>query len=36
MAEGNGPLVEKAARMARDIGRDPATVEEARAILKLS
>jgi len=36
MAEGNGPLVEKAARMARDIGREPATVEEARAILKLS
>jgi uncharacterized protein (DUF849 family) len=35
MAEGNGPLVEKAARMARDIGREPATVEEARAILKL-
>ena len=36
MAEGNGPLVEKAARMARDIGREPATVEEARAILKLN
>lgn len=35
MAEGNGPLVEKAARMARDIGREPATVEEARAILGL-
>jgi uncharacterized protein (DUF849 family) len=35
MAEGNGPLVEKAAKMARDIGREPATVEEARAILKL-
>jgi uncharacterized protein (DUF849 family) len=35
MAEGNGPLVEKAARMARDIGREPATVEDARAILKL-
>jgi 3-keto-5-aminohexanoate cleavage enzyme len=35
MAEGNGPLVEKAARMARDIGREPATVEEARAILRL-
>jgi uncharacterized protein (DUF849 family) len=35
MAQGNGPLVEKAARMARDIGREPATVEEARAILKL-
>ncbi len=35
MAEGNGPLVEKAARMARDVGREPATVEEAGAILKL-
>jgi 3-keto-5-aminohexanoate cleavage enzyme len=36
MAEGNGPLVEKAARMARDVGREPATPDEARAILKLS
>lgn len=35
MAEGNGPLVEKAVRMARDVGREPATVEEARAMLKL-
>ena len=35
MAEGNGPLVEKAARMARDVGREPATPDEARAILKL-
>ncbi len=35
MAEGNGPLVEKAARMARDIGREPATVEEARQLLNL-
>ena len=35
MAEGNGPLVEKAARMARDIGREPATVAEAKAILGL-
>jgi uncharacterized protein (DUF849 family) len=35
MAQGNGPLVEKAARMARHIGREPATVEEAKAILKL-
>jgi len=35
MAQGNGPLVEKAARMARDIDREPATVEEARGILKL-
>jgi uncharacterized protein (DUF849 family) len=33
MAQGNGPLVEKAVRMTRDIGREPATVEEARAIL---
>ena len=36
MAEGNAPLVEKAARMARDIGREPATVEEARQLLKLT
>jgi len=36
MAEGNGPLVEKAAGMARDVGREPATVEEARAILRLN
>lgn len=35
MAEGNGPLVEKATRMARDAGREPASVEEARTILKL-
>ncbi len=35
MAKGNGELVEKAARMARDIGREPATVEEARILLKL-
>jgi len=35
MAEGNGPLVEKAARMARDAGREPASVEETRTILKL-
>jgi uncharacterized protein (DUF849 family) len=35
MAEGNGPLVEKAARMARDAGREPASVDEARTILKL-
>ncbi len=33
MSQGNGPLVEKAARMARDVGREPATVEEARAML---
>ena len=35
MAEGNGPLVEKAVRMARDIGREPTTVEETRTILEL-
>jgi 3-keto-5-aminohexanoate cleavage enzyme len=35
-AKGNGPLVEKAARMARDIGREPATPDEARALLGLS
>lgn len=35
MAQGNGPLVEKAARMARDVGREPATVEQARAMLQL-
>lgn len=36
MAEGNGPLVEKAVGMARAVGREPATVEEARALLKLN
>lgn len=35
MARNNGDLVEVAARMARDIGREPATVEEAREILDL-
>lgn len=35
MATGNGAMVEVAARMTRDIGREPATVEEARAILEL-
>jgi len=35
MAAGNGPLVEKAARMARDIGREPATVDEAEVLLGL-
>jgi 3-keto-5-aminohexanoate cleavage enzyme len=35
MAEGNGPLVEKAVRMARDSGREPATVEDAKVILGL-
>lgn len=35
MAKSNGELVEVAARMTRDVGRRPATVEEARAILSL-
>lgn len=35
MAEGNGPLVEKAVRMTRDIGREPATVEEARVVVRV-
>jgi len=35
MAKSNGDLVAKAARMSRDIGREPATVEEAREILSI-
>ena len=35
MTSSNGDLVEKAARMVRDQGREPATVEECRARLKL-
>jgi uncharacterized protein (DUF849 family) len=35
MAKSNGDLVEVAARMTRDVGRRPATVEEARQILSL-
>ena len=35
MAKSNGDLVEKAARIAADIGREIATVEEARQILSL-
>ncbi len=35
MAKSNGELVEVAARMTRDVGRRPATVEEARQILGL-
>jgi 3-keto-5-aminohexanoate cleavage enzyme len=35
MAKSNGELVEVAARMTRDVGRRPATVEEARKILSL-
>lgn len=36
MATSNGAMVEVAARMSRDIGREPATVEEAREILSLA
>jgi len=36
MARSNGDLVAKAVRMARDIGREPATVAEAREMLSLS
>ena len=35
MAKSNGELVEVATRMTRDVGRRPATVEEAREILSL-
>jgi 3-keto-5-aminohexanoate cleavage enzyme len=35
MAKGNGPLVDKAARMARDVGRTPMSPDEARAALSL-
>lgn len=35
MAKSNGDLIEVAARMCRDIGRKPATVDEARKILSL-
>jgi uncharacterized protein (DUF849 family) len=35
MAKGNGPLVEKAARMARDVGREPMSPDEARQVLSL-
>ena len=35
MAKGNAPLVEKAVRMARDVGREPATPDEARKLLSL-
>lgn len=35
MASSNGAMVEVAARMTRDVGRTPATVEEARQILSL-
>jgi uncharacterized protein (DUF849 family) len=35
MAKGNGPLVEKAVRLARDVGREPMTPDEARAALSI-
>lgn len=35
MAEGNGPLVEKAVRLSREVGREPMTAEEAREALGL-
>jgi uncharacterized protein (DUF849 family) len=35
MAKSNGELIEVAARMCRDVGRRPATVEEAKVILGL-
>jgi 3-keto-5-aminohexanoate cleavage enzyme len=35
MAKGNGPLVEKAVRMARDVGRQPMSPDEARRALSL-
>jgi uncharacterized protein (DUF849 family) len=35
MAKGNGPLVEKAVRMARDVGRQPMSPDEARVALSL-
>ncbi len=35
MAKSNGELVAKAARMARDVGREPMTVDEARETLSL-
>jgi 3-keto-5-aminohexanoate cleavage enzyme len=36
MAKSNGELVEVAVRMVRDVGRKPATVEQAREILSLA
>lgn len=35
MAKGNGPLVEKAVRMAGDVGRSPMSPDEARSALRL-
>ena len=36
LTEGNAPLVARAARLARELGRPPATPQEARRILHLS
>jgi uncharacterized protein (DUF849 family) len=36
MAKSNGELVAKAARLTRDLGRQVASIEEARTILSLS
>jgi 3-keto-5-aminohexanoate cleavage enzyme len=36
MARSNGDLVAKARQMALDVGRRPATVDEARALLGIS
>lgn len=36
MAQSNGDLVAKAAQLCRDVGREPATVAEARQILSLN
>jgi len=36
MARSNGELVEKAARLCRDLGREVATPTEARTLLQLS
>jgi 3-keto-5-aminohexanoate cleavage enzyme len=35
-AKSNAQLVERMVRLAREIGREPATVEEAKAILDLN
>ena len=35
MARGNGPLVEKAVRMARDVGREPMSPVQAREALSI-
>jgi 3-keto-5-aminohexanoate cleavage enzyme len=35
LAESNAQLVERMVRIAREIGREPATVEEAKEILRL-